>query len=106
MENEYATFGLPSDPANQPIQPHQVAAVKRGWFFRNLRWLLPAALLQLTPPLSGLGVFGIQTKNGGHGFRSPSPIAAERRESGTANSLSLRDMEKERENPGDSEHPG
>ncbi len=47
MENEYANLGLPSDLANQPIQPHQTATVQRGWFSRNLWWMLPAALLVL-----------------------------------------------------------
>ena len=55
MENEYAKFGLPDDPAKQPIQPHQVAAVQRGWFFRNLWWLLPAALLALVLPCGCCG---------------------------------------------------
>lgn len=55
MENEYANFGLPSDPANQPIQPGQVAAVQRGWFFRNLWWMLPAALLALVLPCGCCG---------------------------------------------------
>ena len=52
MENEYANFGLPSDPANQP---HQFAAVQRGWFSRNLWWLLPAALLVLIVPCGCCG---------------------------------------------------
>jgi hypothetical protein len=52
MENEYARFGLPDDPANQPIQPRQTAAtdVQRGWFSRNLLWLLPTAFLVLVLP--------------------------------------------------------
>ena len=52
MENEYANFGLPSDPVNQP---HQFAAVQRGWFSRNLWWLLPAALLVLIVPCGCCG---------------------------------------------------
>lgn len=47
MEDEYANFGLPSDPANQPIQPGQAAAVQRGCFLRSLWWMLPAAFLVL-----------------------------------------------------------
>ena len=52
MENEYAKFGLPDDPANQPIQPGQAAAtdVQRGWFSRNWLWLLPTAFLVLVLP--------------------------------------------------------
>ena len=50
MENEYAKFGLPDDPANQPIEQHQVAAVQCGWFSRNLWWMLPTALLVVVSP--------------------------------------------------------
>ncbi|MEI8373553.1 MAG: hypothetical protein WCJ35_12065 [Planctomycetota bacterium] len=50
MENEYAKFGLPDDPTNQPIRPGQVATAQRGWFFCNLWWLLPAAFLALVLP--------------------------------------------------------
>ena len=49
MENEYAKVGLPDDPANQPVQPQQFAAVQRGWS-RNFWWMLPAALLVLVSP--------------------------------------------------------
>ncbi len=55
MENEFAKFGLPDDPANQPIQPHQVAAVQRGWFSRNLWWLLPTAFLVMVLPCGCCG---------------------------------------------------
>ena len=55
MENEYAKFGLPDDPAKQPIQPHQVAAVQRGWFSRNLWWLLPTAFVVLVLPCGCCG---------------------------------------------------
>ncbi len=55
MENEYANFGLPSDPANQPIQPHQTATVQRGWFSRNLWWMLPAALMVVVLPCGCCG---------------------------------------------------
>jgi hypothetical protein len=61
MENEFANFGLPSDPANQPIQPRQTAAadVQRGWFSRNWWWSLPTAFLILFLPCAGcLGIFG------------------------------------------------
>ncbi len=57
MENEYAKFGLPDDPANQPIQPGQAAAVQRGWFVRNLWWLLPSAVLALVLPCGCCGGF-------------------------------------------------
>ncbi len=51
MENEYANFGLPSDPANQPVQPDQPSQPRpRGWFSRNFWWMLPAALLVLVSP--------------------------------------------------------
>jgi hypothetical protein len=52
MENEYANFGLPSDPVNQP---HQFATVQRGWFSRNVWWLLLAALLLLILPCGCCG---------------------------------------------------
>ena len=55
MENEYAKFGLPDDPANRPIQPGQTATVQRGWFSRNLWWLLPAAFLALVLPCGCCG---------------------------------------------------
>ncbi len=58
MENEYAKFGLPDDPANQPIEQHQVAAVQRGWFSRNVWWMLPAAILVMVSPCCcGGGIF-------------------------------------------------
>ena len=55
MENEYANFGLPSDPANQPVQPGPVAAIQRGWFSRSLCWLLPSAFLALVLPCGCCG---------------------------------------------------
>jgi hypothetical protein len=51
MENEYAKFGLPDDAANQPVQPNQPSQPHaRGWFSRNLWWLLPAVFLALVSP--------------------------------------------------------
>src|SRR5208337_274433 len=53
MENEYATFGLPSDPASQqhePVQPRP-----RGCLVGNLWWMLPAALLVLVLPCGCCG---------------------------------------------------
>jgi hypothetical protein len=58
MENEYATFGLPGDPANpanQPIQPGPAATGQRGWLFRNLWWMLPAAFLVAILPCGCCG---------------------------------------------------
>ena len=43
MDNEYANFGLPTDPANQPVQPLR----PRGWLGRHWWWLVPASLLLL-----------------------------------------------------------
>ena len=51
MENEYAKFGLPDDPENQPIQPAQPNQPRpRSWLFRNLWWLLPTAFLVTVSP--------------------------------------------------------
>lgn len=56
MENKYEKFGLPDDPASQPIQPSPVAAgVQRGWFFHNLWWMLPAAFLVVLLPCGCCG---------------------------------------------------
>jgi hypothetical protein len=50
MQNEFATFGLPSD---QPAQPRP-----RGWFARNLWWLLPTAILVVVVPIGCcVGIF-------------------------------------------------
>ena len=50
MDNEYATFGLPTDPASQPNQPRP-----RGWFRRNLWWILPTAILLVVLPIGCCG---------------------------------------------------
>jgi hypothetical protein len=52
MENEYARFGLPDDPAHPP---DQAIIVQRGWFARNFWWLLPAVLLALVLPCGCCG---------------------------------------------------
>jgi hypothetical protein len=58
-DNEYANFGLPGDPPSQPVQSGQPAAatVRRGWFFRNLWWMLPAAFLVALLPCGCCGGF-------------------------------------------------
>jgi hypothetical protein len=53
MENEYANFGLPGDPANRPKQPNPPQP--RGWFSRNLWWLLPSAFLVVVLPCGCCG---------------------------------------------------
>ncbi len=46
MDNQYAAFGLPSDPASQPNQPHPPS-----WFRRNLWWVLPTAIMVVVLPI-------------------------------------------------------
>ena len=56
MENEYANFGLPNDPANQPNQQDRpVAPRPRGWLSRNVWWLLPTGFLALVLPCGCCG---------------------------------------------------
>ena len=45
MENEYTTFGSPTEPTTQP-QPRP-----RGWLSRNLWWLLPTSFLVVALPI-------------------------------------------------------
>jgi len=46
MDSEYATFGLPGGPPSLPDQPRP-----RGWFRRNLWWILPTAILVVVLPI-------------------------------------------------------
>ena len=55
MENEYAQFGLPGDPANKPVEPSQAATVHHPGFLRHLWWMLPAAALVLVLPCGCCG---------------------------------------------------
>ncbi len=45
MENEYANFGLPTEPTTPPRRR------PRGWLFRNLWWLLPTSVLVVVLPI-------------------------------------------------------
>jgi len=57
MENEYANFGLPGDPANRPNQANPPRP--RGWFSRNFWWLLPAGFLAVALPCGCCGGIAI-----------------------------------------------
>jgi len=52
-DNQYASFGLPGDAASPPSQANPPRP--RGWFSRNLWWLLPTALLAVVVPCGCCG---------------------------------------------------
>jgi hypothetical protein len=52
-ENEYANFGLPGVPAAQAVEPPPPR--QRGWFRRNLWWLIPGAVVILVLPCGCCG---------------------------------------------------
>lgn len=52
MENEYANFGLPKDSADEQYVP---VTVQRGWFRRNLWWIVPGAVIVVVAPIACCG---------------------------------------------------